>query len=575
MQRVWQYLKDLGLAIVRAPVRFSRLSVPAMAAILSEILLLSFVLLVLFRLNQNAGHTFAEWREWFRMGTGRLLGIIVLLIVIPPVVYYVVRLWLEGDVSRFPDIDYAWKRGLAEMERAGLDVTKAPIILVLGARDAQEAQALTADPRQGFRVRGAPEDEGAGVALQWYAGKRAIVLVATFVGQLCELAQLIDGNMDAHAPEDEEPNILTESGRTMMVGDPRAATPRSVRPQPSREGTAMIEGTMFVPSGEGSKTAFIAISQPGVVGQPAVRVNSDAAAEQHLRLRYLCRLLRRIRSPYCPINGLIALAPYQHMLREADAVTLETSLRADLDSVFQNLMLRCPTAVLVTRMDLDRGFEELTRRVGEERTLKQRFGKGFDLWRPQTDENVHASVRLACASFEDWCYKLFKEPGALDRAGNRDLFALVCRMRGRVQQRLMHLLESCFSRTAGEEPKLLFAGCYFSTLSGRPAFATAVVDKMIEQQEELEWTADALRNDARCRLWSKLVILAAALFLVGVAVTKWWGSRTAKDPVETPVSRVGGWRQEFLADSDRHGEGCCTFPAGPAFHHGAIVDLPV
>ena len=61
-------------------------------------------------------------------------------------------------------------------------------------------------------------------------------------------------------------------------------------------------------------------------------------------------------------------------------------------------------------MDLDRGFEELTRRVGEERTIKQRFGKGFDLWRPQSDENVHSAVRLACASFEEppalrcfWC----------------------------------------------------------------------------------------------------------------------------------------------------------------------------
>jgi hypothetical protein len=419
-----------------------------------------------------------------------------------------------------------------------LDITKAPIVIVLGARDSQEAGSLTADPRQGFRVRGCPEDEGSGVAFQWFAGKRAIVMVLTFVGQLCELSQAGDGAAGGHTGEEDEPSVLTESGRTMMVGDPRAATPRSVRPQPSREGTAMIEGTMFVPSGEGSKTAFIAISQPGSVGRPAARMNSDAAAEQQLRLRYFCRLLKRIRRPYCPINGLIALAPYQHLLREADAVTLETALRSDLDNVYQTLQLRCPSAVLVTRMDVDRGFEELTRRVGEERTVKQRFGKGFDLWRPQSDDNVHAAVRLACASFEDWTYKLFREPGALDRAGNRDLFALVCRMRGRVQERLMHLLESCFARTAGEETKLLFAGCYFSTLSGRPAFATAVVDKMIEQQEELEWTADALRSDSRYRMWSKVVILAAALFLSAVAVTKWWSTRSAEGVSESPVSKI-------------------------------------
>ncbi len=535
MGRIWTFFRELGLKIVRAPGRLGQLSAPAIAAILSEILLLSFLLLIIVIPIQDENGIYAGAWAWLTMHPGRLVAIIILLIAIPPVVYYAIRMWLEGEISRFPDIDFAWKRGLAEMERAGLDITKAPIIVVLGGRDAQDARALAADPRQGFRIRSVPEDQGSGVAMQWFAGKRSIVLVLTFVGQLCELAQLSDGATDAHAAEDEEPSILTESGRTMMVGDPRAAAPRSVRPQPSREGTAMIEGTMFLPSGEGSKTAFIAISQPGLVQKAAARMNSDAAAEQQLRLRYLCRLLYRIRRPYCPINGLIALTPYQHLLREADAVTLETSLRADLDIAFQTLMVRCPTAVLVTGMDLDRGFDELTRRVGEERTNKQRFGKGFNLWHPQSDENMHAAVRHACAAFEDWTYKLFREPGALEQPGNRDLFALVCRMRGRVQQRLMHLLESCFARTAGEEPRLLFAGCYFSTLGARPSFATAMVEKMVDQQEELEWTTEALRSDARYRLWAKVVILAAVLFLGVVAVTKWQTSRTTEESVETSL----------------------------------------
>ncbi|MDZ4784148.1 MAG: type VI secretion protein IcmF/TssM N-terminal domain-containing protein [Planctomycetia bacterium] len=523
MGRIWQFFKDLALNIVRAPGRFAQLSVPAIAATLSVFLLLSFLVIVVL-IGRFDDSYVGPWAHFTQRGWSSI-GIILCLIVTPIVVYYAVRLWLEGDVSRFPDIDYAWKRGLAEMERAGLDPTMAPIVLVLGGRDAQDAKALAADPRQGFRVRGAPEDPGSGVAMQWFAGKRSIVLVATFVGQLCELAQLSDGATDAHAAEDEVSPSLTESGRTMMLGDPRAATPRSVRPQPTREGTAMIEGTMFVPSGEGSKTAFIAISQPGVIQKAAARMNSDAAAEQQLRLRYLCRLLRRLRRPYCPVNGMIALTPYQHLLREADAVSLETALRADLDVAFQTLMVRCPTSVLVTGMDLDRGFDELSRRVGEERTTKQRFGKGFELWRPQSDENMHTAVRHACAAFEDWTYKLFREPGALEERGNRDLFALVCRMRGRVQQHLMHLLESCFARTAGEESRLLFSGLYFSTLGSRPAFATAMIEKMIEQQEELEWTREALQTDARCRIWAKCALGAAALFLAAVAATTWQYAR--------------------------------------------------
>lgn len=520
MSRILTFFRELGLKIVRSPGRLAQLSVPAIAAIFSELFawfcLLGF--LVFVELNKSA--TQGGFRYWLQ--GAQLTVIVLLLILIPVACYFTARFWLEEEVSRFPDIDLAWKRGLAEMERGGLDITKAPIIVVLGGRDADDARALASDPKQGFRVRGIPEDDGAGVAMQWFAGKRSIVLVLTFVGQLCELAQLSGGATDAHAAEDEAPSLLSDSNATMMVGDPRAATPRSVRPQPSREGTAMIDGTMFVPSAENSNT-IIARIQPGMTPNAAAQMNSDAAAEQRLRLRYLCRLLLRVRRPYCPINGLIALTPYRHLLLEADAVALETALRADLDVAFQSLMLRCPTAVLVTGMDLDPGFDELARRVGDERAQKQRFGKGFrpeEIWRPQNDHYMRATARHACAAFEDWTYQLFREPGALAQAGNRDLFALVCRMRGRVQERLMHLLESCFARTAGGDDRLLLAGCYFATLGARPSFAAAVVDKMVDHQGELEWTADALRRDARCRLWSKLVMLAAGIFLVSVLVAK-------------------------------------------------------
>jgi len=529
VSRIWTFLTELARNIFRAPGRFAQLSVPMIAAVLSVFLLLSVLLIVILIPYFDESGRLAEW-AWSSMGVGRRIGIIVCMIVTPFVVHYAVRLWLEGDISRFPDIDYAWKRGLAEMERAGLDITMAPIIVVLGCRDTRDARALADDPRQGFRVRGVPEDQGSGVAMQWYAGKRAIVLALTFVGQLCELAQLSDGATDAHAAEDDEPSVLTESGRTMMIGDPRAATPRPVRPQVSREGTAMIEGTMFLPTGEGSKTAFIAISQPGAIEKAAARMTSDSAAEQQLRLRYLCRLLRNIRRPYCPVNGIIALTPYPHLLREADSQALETALRGDLDVAFQVLAVRCPTAVLVTGMDLDRGFEELCRRVGEERTAKQRFGKGFELWRPQSDENMHTAVRQACAAFEDWTYKLFREPGALEQPGNRDLFALVCRMRGRVQQHLMHLLEGCFARTAGEESRLLFLGCYFSTLGARPAFASSLIEKLVDEQDQLEWTNQALRSDARYRLWSKLVMALAVVFLAMVAAATWYFSSSGATP---------------------------------------------
>jgi hypothetical protein len=52
-----------------------------------------------------------------------------------------------------------------------------------------------------------------------------------------------------------------------------------------------------------------------------------------------------------------------------------------------------------------------------------------------------------------------------------------------------------------------------------------MIEKMIEQQEELEWTNEALRTDARSRIWAKCAMGAAALFLAAVAATTWQYSR--------------------------------------------------
>ena len=65
-------------------------------------------------------HAFTPWR---------IFAVVVLLVLIPAATYQVVRLWLEGDRSRFPEIDFAWNAGLEAIRRSGLSLDEEPLDL--------------------------------------------------------------------------------------------------------------------------------------------------------------------------------------------------------------------------------------------------------------------------------------------------------------------------------------------------------------------------------------------------------------------------------------------------------------
>ena len=51
-----------------------------------------------------------------------------LIVAIPLVLYKTLLLWLEGPVSRYPEIDAAWKAGMAALGEKGLDVHQTPLV---------------------------------------------------------------------------------------------------------------------------------------------------------------------------------------------------------------------------------------------------------------------------------------------------------------------------------------------------------------------------------------------------------------------------------------------------------------
>ena len=219
---------------------------------------------------------------------------------------------------------------------------------------------------------------------------------------------------------------------------------------------------------------------------------------------------------------------------------VQEAVARDRAVLLRALTVRCPVTVMVVGLEEDSGFRELVRRVPQQLARQSRFGKGFTKdrkgsnvwsWNPPTPERLEALAAHACGAFEDWAYRLFSEQDALSKPGNVLLFALLCKIRSRVQHRLAKILVAgCGS---AEEPPathddFLFSGCYFAATGeseDRQAFVRGVFDKLPEEQNALVWTEAAYREDQRYQLLAQLGLLldtGLLLGLIAMVVYKWF-----------------------------------------------------
>jgi hypothetical protein len=116
--------------------KLGTISVPMRIALL--VFLFLFVMLISFCVSFQFSETAAQWRDYllnWKAGP----AVLVLMILIPVVSYYVVKIWLEGDTSEYPDIDKAWKQGLEALDKHGISIATTPLFLVIGNADERRA----------------------------------------------------------------------------------------------------------------------------------------------------------------------------------------------------------------------------------------------------------------------------------------------------------------------------------------------------------------------------------------------------------------------------------------------------
>lgn len=516
----FRLLLALPMKLVSAPRRLLGLSLPARVALVTALLLL--VCAVVAFMSVLLPKDRADWRNyWMRWDTP---VVFVLLVVIPLVVYYALRAWLEGEESRYPDIAEAWRQGLAALQENGIQLGDLPLFLVLGAPDETLIRSLFAASGLNFLVRHVPAGR---TPLHWYADENSIFLVCRDVGKLSQLNGLAGGRAaPGHAADREGTAPAQGESRGTLVGsggardttaffgggEPEAESPES---SGGRFGT-LLPGGLSEPArgGTGRSTPVAAVT-------PAL--SRRETEEQTDRLRYLCSLLVRGRQPLCPLNGVLTVLPFPALCDVLLAKDLPGAVQSDFQTLRQGTRLCCPVAALVTGMEREQGFTELVRRVGTSKAKANRFGKGFSVWNPPAAERIDAFSAHACGVFEDWVYSLFREKDGLSKPGNARLYTLLCRIRSELRGRLRNVLVHGYSldpedSSAASQP-LLFSGCYFAATGAtddQQAFVRNVFEKMVELEEELDWTDEAWAEDDRYQALARLGLGLSSLLILGL-----------------------------------------------------------
>ena len=514
----------------------SRISLPARVALLATLFLLVCVVVTLIAFTQTQDRPFVQ----AKLTPLFVAVVLVLVLIIPLVLYKALKLWLEGEASPYPDIDHAWKTGLAELDRQGIDLKQVPLFLVLGTADPRQEKSLMDAARLELNVREIPPGPA---PLHWYAGPDGIYLLASGVGCSSRLSALAAETLQqesarapAEAPAAEPAEapmrgtiVLNRPGTAAPSIRAAASVPKPAAGRPASVASPGITGTMILGRAGGDDEAD---SAPMPVEKHVVKLEQHEAAEQDRRLEYLCRVVRRGRQPLCPINGVLTLLPFVLMQRSVpEAIEVQRAAKKDLGTLQRVLMVRCPVTAMVIGLEEESGFRELVRRVGHERAIHQRFGKGFSVSNPPLAERLEALAAHACGAFEDWVYALFREKDSLSKPGNAKLFALLCKIRRSVQSRLGKILVAGYGDEA-EPPargqSLLFGGCYFAGVGetdDRQAFVKAVLGKLQEQQEELEWMPQAIQEDDKYQFLAQITLVLDTLLvlaLVGIIGYLWW-----------------------------------------------------
>jgi len=420
--------------------------------------------------------------------------------------YRLLNLEVPTVASEYPDIDRAWSQALEALDRAGIRLDSTPLFLILGGTSSGEASLFQAAGIKAL-VKQVPADLAAPLHVTanhdgiWVSCQGASVL-----GQ--QLLTLVGG-----AGDSGEVSLET------LSGDPSEAFK-----------------TMGSGAGDTIRVEDFISSLKKVPAQPPSVPRSRRAVDSKkyaARLHYFCHLIARDRGGLCPVNGVLVVLPITLANPESSITEICSASKIDLTDSFEVLRMRCPVVFLFSDLDRLPGFAELVEGLPANQR-NHRMGKGFPLVPDLDPEAVPARIKdsavwIGTSLFPTMVNSLFQieSSGGEDvtevMSTNTQLFRFLASMRDR-RERLSQLVRECIP-TLPDEP-ILFGGCYLAGTGRDPiteeAFAPGVFMLLIKQQDNVTWTAAAIRQDATfMRLSRGVKIFLISVIILGILIILW------------------------------------------------------
>jgi hypothetical protein len=444
----------------------------------------------------------------------------------------------EEEGSAYPDIDSAWAEAVQALAQADIDIREVPLFLVLGQPRGGLANLFVAS-HLNLTVRST--GHGASTPLQVYANREGIYVTCAGVSLLARQSFLLLEQESAPqtaspAPWSGPPGAA--SGAAQPGLDPaQAATPVLTwdsipAPEPEKAGGVATEPLLAL-----EQVDLNDLGQPETPSQqvqpqrPLLLQKTQETEQCTARLKHLCVLIGKSRQPYCPANGLLLLLPWELTETETDATHAGRLCQRELDIIRDALHLQVPAFALVCDMERELGFREVLARLPEAQRL-HRLGLRLPLVPDVKPEEVpgvvERGVEWVCDTlFPLLIYRLLRLPPkdaanpSLVERGNVRLHQLLVSVWQRRLQ-LGHLVKRGF--LSARDGQNLFGGFFFGATGTDPTqeqgFITNVMALLVENQNFVSWTAEALHEDRRYRLvtragYALALVLMATLFILG------------------------------------------------------------
>ncbi len=433
------------------------------------------------------------------------------------------------EASHFPDIDEAWNEAVRALNHAGIDLRDVPLFMVLGRSESNEESLFQAAGIQ-YAVHRAPPRRDAAVHV--YGNRDAVYVTCPAASLMGRQAAVLSGEVSAGPAGNGDGAAEFDPGKT-LTPQGRAEDVRMILIQAKQEKRELSDE-------ENEKIRQLVADDEAEAAQRQGKARSmllqDGGERERLtaRLRHLCRLVVRDRSPYCPINGILLVIPVAATDSEEDANQTGKLCQYDVRAIRQVMQTRCPVFALVGDLESLPGnsFREFAERFPEAdraRRVGQRFPLVPDINPSELEPKIDEAAAFVCNSIiPNWVYKRFRLEKAgresLETAlqGNCRLFQFMYQMWER-QHRLGRIIARGVIPEDGSPP--LFGGCYLGG-TGRDkreqAFVAGVFQRLLLDQNVVSWTDDAVAEDAAYRRGTVLQIVAMVVAIAATVGIAYW-----------------------------------------------------